>query len=187
MPLIGYARVSTDDQTTNPQTDALEAAGCDRIFEEKASGALRDRPQLLAALDYIRPGDVLVVAKLDRLGRSLRHLIEVVADLETRGVGLRSLAEGIDTTTPAGRLLLHILGAIAQFERDLIIERTHAGLAAARARGRFGGRPTSLTPEKVDAARALIASGRTVEAAARAVGVSRATLYRGLGESEKSR
>lgn len=177
---IGYARVSTADQTTDPQTDRLAAAGCERIFVETASGALRDRPQLRACLDYLRPGDVLVVAKLDRLGRSLAHLIETVTTLDSRGIGLVSLSESIDTTTAAGRLLLHVLGAVGQFERDLIVERTQAGLAAARARGRKGGRPPKITPEKVEAARMLIASGRTVEEAARAVGVSRATLYRHL-------
>lgn len=177
---IGYARVSTADQTTDPQTDLLAAAGCERVFVETASGALRDRPQLRACLDYLRPGDVLVVAKLDRLGRSLAHLIETVTTLDSRGIGLVSLSESIDTTTAAGRLLLHVLGAVGQFERDLIVERTQAGLAAARARGRKGGRPPKITPEKLEAAQALIASGRTVEEAARAVGVSRATLYRHL-------
>lgn len=181
MALIGYARVSTHDQTTDPQTDALTGAACERIFVETASGALRDRPRLTDALDYMRPGDVLVVAKLDRLGRSLSHLIETLADLDARQIGFRSLTEGIDTTTAAGRLLTHILGAIAQFERDLIIERTHAGLAAARARGRTGGRPAALTPDQATAARALIAAGRSVGQAAVAVGVGRSTLYRYLG------
>jgi DNA invertase Pin-like site-specific DNA recombinase len=181
MALIGYARVSTTEQTTDPQTDALTAAGCDRIFVETASGALRDREQLALALDYLRPGDVLVVVKLDRLGRSLGHLIDTVTGLDARGVGLRSLGEGIDTTTAAGRLLLHVLGAIAEFERALIVERTRAGLAAAKARGRTGGRPRVLTVEKIEAARALIATGHSVKAAAAAVGVGRATLYQHLG------
>jgi DNA invertase Pin-like site-specific DNA recombinase len=180
MALIGYARVSTEDQTTDPQTDALVAAGCARIFTETASGALRQRPELVAALDYAREGDVLVVAKLDRLGRSLAHLIETVATLAERGIGLRSLAEGIDTTSAAGRLLLHVLGSIAEFERDLIRERTHAGLSAARTRGRTGGRPVTMTPDKINAARALITAGGTATAAAAAIGVSRATLYRHL-------
>src|SRR5260370_23244618 len=157
MALIGYARVSTGDQTTDPQTDALTKAGCDRIFVETASGALRARPELAAALDYLRDGDLLVVTKLDRLGRSLGHLTETLTGLDERGVGFRSLGEGIDTTTSAGRLMMHILGAIAQFERDLIIERTQAGLAAARARGRTGGRPVTMTPGKVTAAKARIA------------------------------
>lgn len=181
---IGYARVSTADQTTDPQTDRLAAAGCERIFVEIASGALRDRPQLRACLDYLRPGDVLVVAKLDRLGRSLAHLIETVTTLDSRGIGLVSLSESIDTTTAAGRLLLHVLGAVGQFERDLIVERTQAGLAAARARGRKGGRPSKITPEKLEAARMMIASGRTVEEAAKVIGVSRATLYRHLSAKQ---
>jgi len=178
MALIGYARVSTGDQTTDPQEDALRVAGCKRIFVETASGALRDRPELAATLDYIRDGDTLVVMKLDRLGRSLGHLIETITSLDDRGVGFRSLSEGIDTTTSAGRLMMHILGAIAQFERDLIVERTQAGLAAARTRGRTGGRPAAMTPEKLAAARALIEAGHTTKQAAAAVGVGRATLYR---------
>jgi DNA invertase Pin-like site-specific DNA recombinase len=182
MALIGYARVSTGDQTTDPQTDQLTAAGCERIFAETVSGSRRERPELDALLDYIRSGDVLVIAKLDRLGRSLHHLLDTIADLDAKGIGLRSLNEGIDTTTSTGRLLLHILGAIAQFERDLIIERTNVGLSAARARGRVGGRPIALTPEKLEAARALIASGNSVVVAAKAVGVGKATLYRRLSD-----
>lgn len=177
---IGYARVSTADQSLNAQTDRLTAAGCERIFAEHVSGTLRERPQLAACLDYLRPGDVLVVAKLDRLGRSLSHLLEVVADLDRRGIGLVSLGEAIDTTTAAGRLLLHVIGAVAQFERDLITERTQAGLAAARSRGRTGGRPSKMTPERAAAARSLIESGHTVSQAAAALGVGRATLYRHL-------
>ena len=180
MATIGYARVSTADQSLDPQLDKLTAAGCDRTFSEKASGKNGDRDQLAAALDYVRDGDVLVVAKLDRLGRSLPHLIETLAALDERGIGFRSLSEGIDTTTSAGRLMMHILGAIAQFERDLIIERTYAGLAAARVRGRLGGRPSVMTEEKKTAARALIESGHTMQAAADAIGVARATLYRAL-------
>lgn len=187
MSLIGYARISTDDQTTDPQIDALTAAGCERIFDERASGALRARPQLAAALDYLRSGDILVVVKLDRLGRSLHHLIEVVTGLDERGVGLRSLSESIDTTTSAGRLLLHVMGAIAQFERDLIVERTKAGLAAARARGRKGGRRTVMTAEKVAVARQMYDSREhTVEAIARTLGVSRASVYRHLDPVRES-
>jgi len=185
---IGYARVSTHEQNLDAQTDRLTAAGCQRIFAEQVSGTLRDRPELAACLEYLRAGDVLVVVKLDRLGRSLSHLLEVVATLDRRGIGLVSLSEAIDTTTAAGRLLLHVIGAVAQFERDLIVERTQAGLAAARSRGRTGGRPPKITPEKLDAARALISSGRTVAQAAQAVGVSRPTLYRHLKpEQEVSR
>jgi DNA invertase Pin-like site-specific DNA recombinase len=183
--LVGYARVSTTDQDVAAQTDRLTTtAGCSRIFTETASGALRERPQLDACLDYLRSGDVLVVAKLDRLGRSLSHLIETVQALDARSIGFRSLTENIDTTTAAGRLLMHILGALAEFERALIVERTQAGLAAARTRGRTGGRPPTLTPEKAEAAQALIAAGRTVGQAAEAVGVGRSTLYRHLGNDQ---
>jgi DNA invertase Pin-like site-specific DNA recombinase len=178
--LIGYARVSTADQDVAAQTDRLTAAGCSRIFTETASGALRERPELDACFDYLRAGDVLVVVKLDRLGRSLGHLIETVQALDDRGIGFRSLTENIDTTTSSGRLLMHVLGALAEFERALIVERTQAGLAASRARGRTGGRPLAVTPEKVEAAQALIAAGRTVGQAAEAVGVGRSTLYRHL-------
>jgi DNA invertase Pin-like site-specific DNA recombinase len=143
--LIGYARVSTQDQSPALQLDALRAAGCNRIFEEKASGAQRDRPELKAALDYIRDGDVLAVWKLDRLARSLGQLIDTVDSLKERGIGFRSLTEQIDTTTPAGKLTFHIFGAMAEFERSIIRERTRAGLDAARARGRMGGRPRALT------------------------------------------
>jgi DNA invertase Pin-like site-specific DNA recombinase len=180
MARIGYARVSTTDQTTDPQHDALTAAGCDRIFVETASGALSDRPRLADCLDYLRTGDVLVVVKLDRLGRSLAHLISTITELDKRGVQFCSLGEGIDTTTASGRLLMHILGAIAEFERDLIRERTRAGLAAAKARGRTGGRPVQCGPEKAEAARLMIANGATVAVAASAVGVSRRSLYRHL-------
>jgi len=143
--LIGYARVSTSEQDAALQTDALTAAGCSRIFDDKVSGAKSDRPGLSAALAYLREGDVLVVWRLDRLGRSLPHLIEVVSELEARGIGFRSLTEQIDITTPGGRLVFHLFGAVGQFERDLIRERTKAGLAAAAARGRKGGRKPVIT------------------------------------------
>src|SRR3712207_6335019 len=138
---IGYARISTDDQTLDLQRDALAKAGCDQLFTDTMSGATADRPGLAEALAYTRPGDTLVVWRLDRLGRSLRHLIETVTDLEQRGVGFKSLTEAIDTTSPGGKLIFHIFGALAEFERDLIRERTRAGLVAARTRGRTGGRP----------------------------------------------
>jgi DNA invertase Pin-like site-specific DNA recombinase len=181
---IGYARVSGRDQNPQMQLDALEAAGCDRVFVEKASGALRERPQLAAALEYIRPGDVLVVWKLDRLGRSLRHLIDTVTALEERGIGFRSLKESIDTTTATGRLIFHIFAALAEFERAMIRERADAGRAAARARGETGGRPRSMTPDKLAFARALLDTKRTVAQAAAAIGVGRSTLYRYLGVPE---
>ena len=134
MANVGYARVSTTDQDLALQLDALTAAGCVKVFEDRASGTRADRPGLRAALDYARDGDVLVTWKLDRLGRSLPHLIETVTSLATRGVGFRSITEAIDTTTPGGRLVFHLFGALGQFERDLIQERTRAGLAAAAAR-----------------------------------------------------
>lgn len=181
MSNIGYARVSTIDQNLDLQTDALTAAGCRKIFVEKASGTREDRPELARALEYVRDGDVLVVWRLDRLGRSLRHLLDVVHGLGEAGVQFRSLSDGIDTTTSAGKLLFKIVGAIGEFEREIIVERTTAGLAAARARGRVGGRPSSVTPEKVARAKELLAEGRlTADEVARAVGTSRATLYRWL-------
>ncbi|MGI8608142.1 MAG: recombinase family protein [Candidatus Dormibacteria bacterium] len=180
--LLGYARVSTVDQNPDLQLDALKAAGCYRIFVERASGALDERRELVRILDQLRPGDTLAVWKLDRLGRSLRHLIDTVGDLEARGIGFRSLRESIDTTTPTGKLISHIFGALAEFERDLIRERTTAGLAAARARGRAGGRPSSMTPEKLAVARQMYDSREhTVATIAKTVGVSRASLYRHLG------
>jgi DNA invertase Pin-like site-specific DNA recombinase len=177
---IGYARVSAADQNPDLQLDALAAAGCDRVFVEKMSGAARERPQLAAALEYVRPGDVLVVWKLDRLGRSLRHLLDTVAALEQRGVGFRSLKESIDTTTATGRLIFHIFAALAEFEREMIRERADAGRAAARARGETGGRPMKMTPAKLEAARLLMAGGASLRQAARAVDVGRSTLSRHL-------
>src|ERR687894_1039466 len=146
---IGYARVSTGEQTLDLQLDALQAAGCGKVYTETASGAKADRPVLDEVLSYLRGGDTLVVWRLDRLGRSLQHLIEVVAQLAVRGIGFKSLTEQIDTTTPGGKLVFHVFGALAEFERDLTRERTHAGLAAARARGRQGGRPSVMTPAKL--------------------------------------
>lgn len=180
--LVGYARISTTEQTTDLQRDALERCGCTRVFTDQASGAATSRPQLDACLDYLRPGDTLVVWRLDRLGRSLRHLIETVKQLEADGIGFRSLRESIDTTTPGGRLVFHIFGALAEFERDLIRERTQAGLAAARARGRTGGRKPVLTKAKADVARRMMDEGEhTMAEIAAVVGVSRATLYRQVG------
>jgi DNA invertase Pin-like site-specific DNA recombinase len=181
--LIGYARVSTQEQSPRLQLDALQAAGCGRVFVEKASGAQRDRPELRAALGYMRDGagDVLVVWKLDRLARSLKQLIETVEDLERRGVGLRSLTEAIDTTTAGGRLVFQVFGALAEFERQVIRERTVGGLAAARARGKKGGRPPALVAKDLAAARALLHDpGITVEEVARRLQVAPATLYRHL-------
>ena len=180
--LIGYARVSTGEQDLALQLDALQAAGCARTFSDTASGSLRERPKLHRALEELRDGqDTLVVWRLDRLGRSVRDLIDTIGELEDRKVGFRSLTEGIDTTTSSGRLVFHIFGALAQFERELIRERTQAGLAAARARGRRGGRPAVMTKQKLRIARELLADGEhTMQEIASTVGVGRITLYRHL-------
>ncbi len=181
MSLIGYARVSTSDQDVALQLDALAVAGVDRVFEDRGvSGAKVERPGLSDALAFLRDGDTLIVWKLDRLGRSMTHLLQTVAELEGRGVGFRSLTEAIDTTTPSGKLIFHIFGALGQFERDLIRERTGAGLRAAAARGRKGGRPVSATPEKVARARVLIEGGLTVREAAARVRVGKSALYAAL-------
>jgi DNA invertase Pin-like site-specific DNA recombinase len=165
--LLGYARVSTNDQQPRLQVDALERAGCYRVFTETASGTRSDRPTLEQLLDQLQPGDTLVVWKLDRLGRSLRHLVDTVTRLTERGVGFRSLQEAIDTTTPGGTLVFHVFAALAEFERDLIRERTSAGLAAAHARGRRGGRPSVMTAHKVRVAQEMYRSGQyTVSAIA---------------------
>ena len=179
--LIGYARVSTQDQNPELQLDALQTAGCERTFVERASGAQRDRPQLQAALDYARAGDTLVVWKLDRLARSLKQLIETVEMLAEQNVGFRSLTESIDTTTSGGRLIFHIFGALAEFERSIIRDRTRAGLEAARARGRKGGRPPALTERDLVAAKAMLGDAEiTVEEIARRLKVAPSTLYRHL-------
>lgn len=179
--LVGYARVSTEDQNPALQLDALKVIGCEKVFVEKASGAQRDRPEMNAALDYMRTGDTLVVWKLDRLARSMKQLIETVEMLEGQGIGFRSLTEAIDTTTAGGKLIFHIFGALAEFERSIIRERTRAGLDAARARGRRGGRPPKLTDKDLTAARAMLGEASiTVEEVAKRLGVSPATLYRHL-------
>jgi DNA invertase Pin-like site-specific DNA recombinase len=149
--LIGYARVSTHEQTLNLQQDALTKAGCTKIFTDTASGAKTERIGLEEAFIYVRKGDTLVVGRLDRLGRFLPHLITTMTDLEERGIGFKSLTENIDTTTSGGKLIFHIFGALAEFERNLIRERTQAGLTAARARGKTGGRPKVLTGRKLRA------------------------------------
>ena len=180
---LGYARVSTADQNPDLQHDALKAVGCYRIFVDIASGALDERPALAKVLDQLRPGDTLVVWKLDRLGRSLRHLIDTIDELERRDIGFRSLQENIDTTTPGGKLIFHIFGALAEFERDIIRQRTLAGLVSARARGRKGGRPPSMTPTKRALARQMYDSRQhTLAEIARTLGVSRASIYRHLGQ-----
>jgi DNA invertase Pin-like site-specific DNA recombinase len=180
MSLVGYARISTTAQDAALQHDALTKAGCARIFDDQISGAKAERPGLDAALEYLREGDTLAVWKLDRLGRSLPHLIETVARLGERGVGFRSLTEGVDTETPGGRLVFHIFGALAQFERDLIRERTGAGLAAAGSRGRKGGRRPVVTAEKLERARILIDSGLTTREAAARLKLGKTALYAAL-------
>lgn len=168
--MLGYARVSTIDQNLDRQKDALIAAGCDRVFTDKASGAKRERPGLQALLDHARPGDRLVVTELSRLGRRSADLARLSEDLDEMGVGLVVLGLGIDTSTPTGKLIVTILSAVAQMERDLLIERTKDGLAAARKRGRVGGRPRSLTNEQVQLARELIADGHSAAETARLLG-----------------
>lgn len=182
--LYGYARVSTQDQDPALQLDALESAGCVRIFLDKASGRLDRRPQLDALQEALLPGDTLAVWKLDRLGRRTAALLSLIEDLAARGIGFRSLTEAIDTSAPQGRLLLAIVGAFAELERDMIGERTRAGLAAAVAKGQQLGRPPALTADQVAAARQMYdAGGRTVAQIARLFGVSRPTIYRALDPS----
>lgn len=181
--MIGYAKVSTLEQNLDLQEDALKAAGCKKIYTDKTGGAKAERPGLGRALADVRTGDSLVVWKLDRLGRSLKHLIETVTDLSQRGVGFRSLQKAIDTTTSGGKLIFHVFGALAEFERDIIRERTLAGLAAARARGRKGGRPRHLDDKKKRHAMTLHSDlTNSVKDICRTLGISKATLYRYLAE-----
>jgi DNA invertase Pin-like site-specific DNA recombinase len=179
--LIGYARISTNEQNLNLQTDALTKAGCEKIFTDTASGAKSDRTGLTEAISFMRKGDTLCVWKLDRLGRSLKHLIETVLALQALGKGFCSLQENIDTTTSGGKLFFHIFGALAEFERDIIRERTRAGLASARSRGRLGGRPSIMNSKKLKMATSLYADGKTqVGEICETLGISRATFYRHL-------
>jgi DNA invertase Pin-like site-specific DNA recombinase len=176
--LVGYARVSTHDQNLNLQQDALRQAGCERLIEDTAGGGKVRRDGLDRALELLRPGDVLVVWRLDRLGRSLKHLIELMGELEAQGVGFRSITEAIDTTSPGGKLTFHIFGALAEFERNLIRERTKAGLEAARARGRRGGRKHKLDDRKRALAVELYRDKKhTVDEICRTLGISKPTLY----------
>jgi DNA invertase Pin-like site-specific DNA recombinase len=185
---IGYARVSTQDQTLNLQKDALKKIGCEKIFTDTASGTKEERKGLEDALDYVREGDVLVVWRLDRLGRSLKHLIETITNLNNRKIGFKSIQENIDTTTSGGKLVFHIFGALAEFERDIIRERTNAGLSAARARGRLGGRPKAKslnTPKKITLAQSLYNDkNNTIDEICKTLNISRATLYRYIKTEE---
>ena len=180
--LVGYARVSTEDQNLELQLDALKQAGAEKVFTDKVS-SVKNRPGLEEALAYVREGDVLVVWKLDRLGRTVKGLIDLVASLQERGVQFRSLTDGIDTSTPAGRFFFHVMAALAEMERELIRERTNAGLASARARGRKGGRKPKMSESKLAAAKQLLDAGRPAQEVADNLGVSRATLYRGLAKA----
>lgn len=183
--LIGYARVSTADQDLAPQLDALSKAGCDRLFSDKASGAKATRAGLADALSHARSGDVLVVWKLDRLGRTIKGLVDLAADLETKGIGFRSLTDGIDTSGTAGKFMFHMLAAFAEMERDLTRERTNAALRIARGEGRVGGRKKVMTPTRLEAARKLFASGMVASSVAPAIGVSIPTLYRHMPAAEQ--
>ncbi|HIK14285.1 MAG TPA: recombinase family protein [Leptolyngbyaceae cyanobacterium M33_DOE_097] len=184
--LIGYQRVSTDDQHLALQQDALQNAGCEKIFSDKMSGATADRPGLKQAFEFARKGDTLVVWRLDRLGRSLKDLITLVEEMEKRKIGLRSLQENIDTTTSGGKLIFHMFGALAEFERNLIRERTQAGLQAARARGRKGGRRQKLTPQQIEIGRSLAAdTKRSVSSICEHLGISRPTYYRYISSDLK--
>jgi DNA invertase Pin-like site-specific DNA recombinase len=178
--LIGYARISTHDQTLALQQDALQKAGCIRIFTDTASGAKTERKGLDEALAYVRKGDTLVVWRLDRLGRSLPHLITTMTSLEERGIGFKGLTENIDTTTSGGKLIFHIFGALAEFERNLIRERTQAGLSAARARGRRGGRPKALTGKQLSITQDLYDKRHSIAEICRTLKISKATLYRSI-------
>ena len=179
--IIGYARVSTTDQDNALQVDALEAAGCELIYKEARSGATRERPELSRCLDAIRSSDTLVVWRLDRLGRSLKDLVEIISKLEAMEIGFRSLTEAIDTTTAGGKLIFHIFGALAEFERSLIQERTKAGLKAARARGRKGGRPKAMSDADVKKAHAMLLDPKmTKTEVARHFNVTRVTLNKAL-------
>ena len=180
--LVGYARVSTEDQNLELQLDALKQAGAEKVFTDKVS-SVKTLPGLDEALAYAREGDILVVWKLDRLGRTVKGLIDLVGSLQERGVQFRSLTDGIDTSTPAGRFFFHVMAALAEMERELIRERTNAGLAAARARGRQGGRKPKMSDSKIAAAKQLLDTGRPAQEVADNLGVSRATLYRGLAKA----
>jgi DNA invertase Pin-like site-specific DNA recombinase len=184
--LIGYARVSTNDQTLSLQVDALTKASCEKLFTDHISGTKAERPGLRDAMSHLRAGDTLVVWRLDRLGRSLRHLIDTVTELEQRGIGFKSLQENIDTTTSGGKLVFHIFGSLAEFEREVIKERTAAGLEAARARGKVGGRPRRLDEKTAEMARRLYADRHnSVSEICKTLGITRMTLWRYVRVGER--
>lgn len=185
--LIGYARVSTQDQNLDLQKTALINAGCQKIFEDKISGSRAERPGLAKTLEILRDGDTLVVWKLDRLGRSVKHLVDLAGDLAQQGIHFRSLTDSIDTGTPSGRFFFHVMASLAQMERELAVERTRAGLEAARKLGRRGGRKRLMTDSKIESARKLLASGVSPKEVARNLGVSVPTLYRWLPASDDFR
>ncbi len=176
--LIGYARVSTFDQNIDLQEDALKKAGCEKIFSDKVSGTKKERPGMNEAISHLRAGDTLVIWKLDRLGRSTSNLIDITSRLEAMGVHFQSITDGIDTKTPAGRFFFHVMAALAQMEREIIVERTKAGLKAAQERGRKGGRKRAMNDSKIEAAKKLLAGGVPPKDVARNLGVSIPTLYR---------
>ncbi len=176
--LIGYARVSTQDQNLGLQREALIQMGCEKVFEDKASGNRADRPGLAKALEILRKGDTLVVWKLDRLGRSVKQLVDLIGELHPRGVHFKSLTDAIDTGTPSGRFFFHVMASLAEMERELTVERTRAGLETARQQGRTGGRRPKMTRSKIESAKKLLASGIPPKDVARNLGVSIPTLYR---------
>ncbi len=184
--LVGYARVSTKDQDLSLQYEALNQIDCDKIYDDKISGTKTSRPGLDLALEVLREGDSLVVWKLDRLGRSIKNLVSMVGDLEKRGVHFKSITDNIDTSSPAGHFFFHVIASLAQMERELIIERTHAGLEAARKCGRIGGRKRSMTDSKIESAKRLLAGGTPPKDVARDLGVSVPTLYRWLPASGRT-
>ena len=184
--MIGYARVSTQDQNLDLQTEALTRAGCEKIYEDKISGVRAERPGLTRALEMLREGDTLVVWKLDRLGRSVKQLVDMVGELHRQGIQFKSLTDAIDTGTPAGRFFFHVMASLAEMERELIIERTRAGLDAAKQLGRKGGRKPKMTSSKIESAKKLLASGIPPRDVAKDLGVSVPTLYRWLPASKHS-
>ena len=181
--LIGYARVSTQDQNLELQRDALTKAGCEKIFEDMVSGSRAERPGLTKAREIMREGDTLVVWKLDRLGRSVKHLVDLVGELKDQGIHFKSLTDSIDTGTPSGRFFFHVMASLAEMERELIVERTRAGLEVARRLGRVGGRKPKMTASKIESAKKLLASGTPPREVAKDLGVSIPTLYRWLPAS----